>query len=294
MAATLMLALPARADITKAQCVNANADAQSLRQDGKFADAREQLRICSDPKCPALVVTDCTKRMDELEAAQPSIVFDVKDGAGADLTAVKVTVDGKVIAEKIDGSALRADPGPHLCVFEAAGQPPVTQSFVLKEGDKKRHEKVVIGAPPVAPIAPVRAPEPPPPAPQQAQSTSGWSTMRTLGVVLGGAGVAGIATGAVFGLMANSAWSNAQNECGTASNCTRRAQALSDHDTTVTDATISTIGFIAGGALVAGGAVMFFLGGRPPSEAATPAQTSVTVAPAVGPRIAGLQLTGRF
>lgn len=289
--AALATPMSSFADMSKAQCVKANADAQSLRQDGKLAAARDLLKTCTDPKCPALVVTDCTKRLDEIEATQPTIVFDVKDGNGNDLSTVKVSVDNTPLAERLDGSALRVDPGSHVFTFEVAGQAPITQTLVLKEGEKDRHEKIVIGTPTPTPAPAPASVEPDvPPSPPP---SSGWTTMRTVGVVMGGAGVAAVAVGSIFGLMASSAWSSSQNECASPTTCTNRPQAVSDHDAGVTDATISTIGFIAGGALAAGGVALFFMGARPSSETAQ-RQSGVVVAPAVAPGLASLSVRGSF
>jgi hypothetical protein len=296
VAAALASASTAAADVTKAACVTANASAQDLRRDGKLAEAREQLRICNDPKCPAIVRTDCTKRLDEVEAAQPTVVFDAKDGAGADLTAVKVSVDGKVLADRLVGSALQVNPGEHTFTFEVAGQPPVSRHLVLREGEKERHEQVVLGAA----ATPAPASPPPPPAalpvtplemaPAPA-STGGLGGQKTLGLVLGGVGVAGLAVGGVFGALTASAISAQKNDCASATNCSNFAQAQSDHSTWSTDGTISTAAFIAGGALVAVGAVLFFTAKRPAEQ---PAATSLVVTPSVGPQSAGMLLKGAF
>lgn len=103
--------------------------------------AREQLRTCGDTSCPALIRDDCAKRLDEPERAQPAIVFDAKDGAGRDLSAVHVTVDGRPFAERLDGAALKVDPGEHVFVFTVPDEPPVSQTFVVKEGEKERRER---------------------------------------------------------------------------------------------------------------------------------------------------------
>jgi len=79
LAVALCLAsAPAGAQVTKYQCIDANGRAQHLRAEGKLREAREQLRTCSDPKCPAMVRSDCTKRFDDLETAQPTIAFEAK------------------------------------------------------------------------------------------------------------------------------------------------------------------------------------------------------------------------
>jgi len=91
------------------------SDAQSLRREGKLARGREQLRMCSDPKSPGLVATDCTKRLDERESVQPSIVFEVKDSAGRDLSEVALTKDGASVSCRavLDGQAgVRAGRAP--------------------------------------------------------------------------------------------------------------------------------------------------------------------------------------
>src|SRR5688572_26322013 len=89
----------ARADISKSQCVEADTSGQSLRREGKLSAAKEQFQTCNDPQCPELVRTDCTQRIDEIEQAMPSMLFDVKDAAGNDIAVVRVIVDGKVLTE---------------------------------------------------------------------------------------------------------------------------------------------------------------------------------------------------
>ena len=285
-AAITLFTVQASADPTKAQCVTANASGQDLRRDGKLREAREQLHVCSDPKCPGVVRTDCTKRLDELEAAQPTIVFDATEGSGADITAVRVSVDNRVLVERLDGSALQLDPGEHVFTFEVTGQAPVSQRLVLKEGEKGRREKIVIGSPP--------PPPPPPPPPSEAASLpaeTGMGSLKVLGLVGGGVGVAGIAVGSVFGLLTASAISKQKTDCGSATNCTNYAQAASDHSTWTTDSTISTVAFIAGGALLAGGAVLF-LAARPATE--PHAASALVVMPSVAPAGGGVLLKGEF
>ena len=137
---------PAFADLTKGQCVDANTTGQNLRREGKMSLAREQLRACASPSCPAMVRDDCTKRLDELERAQPTIIFDVKDLAGRDVSSVQVVVDGRALADRLDGTALGVDPGEHAFTFVVAGQAPLTQTFVIKEGEKERRERILVGA----------------------------------------------------------------------------------------------------------------------------------------------------
>src|SRR5262249_35681572 len=134
----------AAADMTKLQCVEANTKSQDLRRDGKLAESEAQLRKCVDPSCPRLVRDDCTRRLDDLEKAQPSMLFDVKDAKGADVIDVRVSVDGRPLADHLDGTPLKVDPGPHEFTFEVAGQPPVVDKVLVREGEAGRHERVVV------------------------------------------------------------------------------------------------------------------------------------------------------
>ncbi len=279
----------ARADMTKVQCIDANTKGQDLRRDGRFSAAREQLRICATPSCPAILSDDCAKRLDELDREQPTIIFDAKDGSGRDLSLVNVTVDGAPLAEKLEGTALPVDPGEHVFVFTEPDQAPVTKTFVLKEGDKERRERVVVG-PALMPAAtsPTSAGSSSSPP---TESRGGIGTQKTLGLVAGGVGVVGVVLGAVFGAMTLSEASQQQKDCASATNCLHYSQASSEHSAGATDRTISTVGFIAGGALIAGGAALFFTAGHP-SE--VPASTGLQLVPGVGPGSAGILLKGAF
>jgi hypothetical protein len=299
IAAALALApAPAIADMTKDQCIDADTQAQSLRRQGKLASPRAQLQRCGDPACPALLRDDCTRLTDELERAQPTILFDAKDGAGHDLGAVRVTMDGQPLADALGGTALRVDPGAHVFTFTTAGQAPVELTFVIKEGEKERRERVVIGAPPSAPaVAPgpaTPAASPPPtvlPTTPPETTDRGMGGRRILGLVVAGAGVAGVAVGGAFGLLTASAANQQKTDCASPTSCAHYPQAASDHSTAVTDGTVSTVGFIAGGVLLVGGAVLFLTGGHA-SEAST--STGLVVAPSAAPGGGGLWLRGSF
>jgi hypothetical protein len=156
-----LVQVPALAQMSKEQCVDANTRGQHLRTDGKLSEAREQLRQCGDPSCPAIVRDDCARRLDDLDRVQPTIAFEVKDPSGADVSAVKVTMDGKLLTERLDGKPLPVDVGERFFTFEVDGQPPVTltRTLVLTEGEKGRRERIVLGggtasaSAPVSPIA---------------------------------------------------------------------------------------------------------------------------------------------
>lgn len=134
---SLTAATRAAADDRQA-CVAASEKGQQLKNAGKLSEAREQLVTCSRNECPKLIQQDCTQWMSELLAALPSVVPGAKDRAGRDIVDVRVAVDGKVVAESLDGKAIVVDPGVHTFHFETKGAPPVDERVVVKPGEKNR------------------------------------------------------------------------------------------------------------------------------------------------------------
>jgi hypothetical protein len=292
----------ARADITKDECIDANGKAQDLRRDGKLSAAREQLRECASVSCPAMVREDCASRLDELQRAQPTIVFEVRDELGVNVTAVRVTVDGMPVADRLDGAPLPVDVGEHVFAFETADRSPVTRTLVIIEGQKDRRVLIALAgtvrpsrslvfAPAIvgheSPAGAQEAgPVVVPPASVARSSdrvTPGrrMGTQKILGVATGTAGVVGVALGSVFGLMTISEKSRQSTDCASARSCTESGytRALHDRSNGMTDGAISTAGFIAGGALIIAGAALFF-SAAPPSDQR--ASASLVVVPVVG------------
>ncbi len=274
----------ARAD--DASCIAASERGLTLRRAGKLHEALTQLAICAAPSCPDEVKTECANRIADVKSAMPTLVLAATDGAGNDLRDVKVSVDGAPLVSSLDGRPVAIDPGSHTLRFEQSGQPPVEKTLVVREGEKDRRESVVIGPSP----APTPAPTPaaPPAVPEAAPQPSWWTTQRTLAVVGAGLGVAGLAVGGVFGALALSDKSQEQSNCS-ASACPNAPQAKADYDTGNQNATASTIAFIAGGAFLAAGGVLFFTAHDP---AATAATGSLYLAPSTTGRGPGLVLGG--
>ena len=283
--ALLGLAADARAeDPTKEQCISANEDAQTLRQKGHLQAARTQLLVCVRTSCPTAVRDDCAQRLNDLENAIPTIVFTAKGAGDVDLSDVKVTMDGVAVATRLDGAALTVEPGEHSFEFTTAGYPPVLKTLVLREGVKRRQEQIVfapIGGPvDPAPTTIAPASEPVPPAPP-AESGEG---RRILAYVLGGAGVVGLGLGAVFALKAKSTYDDSNAYCpGGPTHCNELG--VSGGKDASAQATVSTISFIAGGALLASGIVVFVT---------APKDGGVTVQPTVGMAGAGLRLAATW
>ena len=134
------------------------------------------------------VVEEAQRRLAELKGRIPKIV--VTRGANADTATI--TLDGVTLGDQVIGKAMNVDPGPHVITARAAGFDSFRTTVRVDEAETQRVEvslKPTPGAP--APIPPAPAPVPPAAA----------STNETAAYVVGGLGVASLATaGVMFGL----------------------------------------------------------------------------------------------
>jgi hypothetical protein len=276
------------ADPTKEECVKASESGQGLLLRRRLEEARAQFLLCVTARCPAVLRDDCTQRLEEIRRVQPSIVFEAKDGAGHDLSDVKVTVDGRPLADRLDGTGLAVDPGEHTFVFEVAGRPQVTRKLVLYEGEKSRREVVAFaGNPPegTSQRVPLATGATEVRAESAAAPRSSWSTQKTMALLLAGGSAAGIAVGTIFGLEAidRNNQSNADGHCD-ATGCDPTGKQL--RKDALSAATVSTIAFGAGAAAFVGGVVLWVTA---PSTSGS-SSTSVALAPLPGFDGAGLRV----
>lgn len=237
-------------------CVAANTRAQALRHDGKLGEAREQLKQCADASCPSLVRDDCSQLLDDLDRAQPTIVFDVKDAEGHDLTEVQVEIDGHLFANRLNGVALACDPGAHAFTFKAQAQPPVVQEFVIREGEKNRRESIVVRSPESFKAIAARGVQRPPqvsPAPWNAE---GMGAQRIGAVVAAAAGVAALGAGGALALVARSKSDDADALCP-ATSCPS-PQALNMNREALRWGDAATVVVVSGAVVVVAAAALWF------------------------------------
>jgi hypothetical protein len=267
VAVVLVSARARAADPTTVDCLAANESATALRGKHELRAARAQLLVCAAATCPSDIRSECMRRVADLNAAIPTVVFDVKDAAGSDVSAVQVTMDGKPLVDRLEGTALSLDPGEHIFGFAASGQSVVEKRFIIREGEKDRRERIVLGGPagvaPVngaPPLAAVPGPStqgiPPSPATPGAETNHGLGTQKILGLVAMGVGVVGVGLGTVFGLQSMSKHDDAQKACPNTQCATQDGVALWSDARSAGD--LSTILFAVGGVGLAGGAVLWF------------------------------------
>jgi len=272
----------AAAPPTKDECVDAFTRAQAARQEGKLLASRQDLLLCASESCPKLVRTDCTKGVDELTPLVPSIIFQIKDGAGRDRSDATISMDNQALSSLAPGSPLELDPGSHTFVFSAPDAKAVTLQLVIHEGERARRETVTIGA--ETPAEVTTKPLTPPTEAAASQPTSGLGAQRIGALVAGGVGVIGIGLGSVFGVRAMSQKDEAEKVCPGDCKTSADAEKWSDAKTS---GNISTAAFIIGGVGLVGGVVLWVTAKPPNSE-----QAAVNVRLSMG--VGSLQLRGSW
>jgi hypothetical protein len=249
-------------DPTTADCLAANERALAMGNEHKLRTARAQLLVCAAASCPSDVRAECVRRVGEVNGAIPTIVFEARDAQGRDLSAVRVTMDGELLAERLEGIALSVDPGFHTFGLETVDLPRVEKRLLIREGEKDRRERVTFGAAAPAgadgPVTTLRGTA----LGSEPRATDGNQTQlgprRVGAIVAAGVGVIGLGLGIGYGLDAMSTRDTAQATCPT--------QCADQHGVDLwhqahTAGTVSTIAFIVGGVGLATGAVLWFTGG---------------------------------
>ncbi len=242
------------ADPTTADCLAATESSVKLGNEHKLRAERAQLLVCTAASCPADIRKDCTSQAQEVSAQIPTIIFAAKAASGADLNAVKVTMDGEVLAERLEGTALSVDPGEHAFTFETPGQPAVVAKFTIQQAQKDRHELITFGTPVPVPFTlpeqNLQASTTEPPA-----ATSGATTRRAAGWAVGGVGLAGLAAGVALVVVA----SGKRSDCHSDGGCSTPAEV--DNYNSATPLLNAGYGaLIAGGVLTATGIVLWISG----------------------------------
>jgi len=175
------------ADAAKAECLAKYEEAQMTRRERRLLATRAALRACSGAACPSAIRADCVDWLDGVAHSLPSVVVTAR-ARGADLTAVKVFIDGKLATERLSGFALEVDPGLHKFRFESEPWPPIERDVLANEGVKDRPIDVEF-APPLPDdarlVAQAETPRPP--------------RLHRSDYVFGGFALAGFATAATFG-----------------------------------------------------------------------------------------------
>jgi hypothetical protein len=254
---------------------------------GQLIEARETFlaiaRLKVEPDETARSAAARTEAAELGEQLRPKIatlvakVTNLPEGASPTLT-----VDGSNVAI-VGGTATRkVNPGKHEMTLRAGGNER-RDAVDVAEGETKEMTLDLSSASP----APIAGPSPGVTTPRE--STEG-SSLRPVLIYGGfGLGAFGVATGAVTGILAFGKASKVNDAC-TGTSCPESAR--KDVDDGRTFATISTIGFIAGGVGVAAGFIGLFA--LRPSDSAPAKTARVSAIPLPFPGGGAVDLRGEF
>src|SRR5206468_567998 len=98
----------------------------------------------------------------------PSVVLEAKTEAGYAFDTA-VTMDGAVVATKLDGRSIEVDPGVHTFRFTREGASPIEEKVLVHEGDKSLLVSVTWAPPPSSAPAEARGITSPPPLPRMTE-----------------------------------------------------------------------------------------------------------------------------
>jgi serine/threonine-protein kinase len=247
---------------------------------------------------------EARRRAALLEPRLAYLTISVPDAVRVDGMAIKR--NGVAVDAALWNTPVPVDAGVYEIAVTAPGRAAWSTKIEIKTDGQKANVDVPAkeNAPPPKPIATTPPPKPvaPPPPPKVAASTEpspppedhvdegahpgSFTGMRKAAVAAAVVGVAGIAVGAIYGSKAQDLENQSDMLCpGTT--CTN-AMAVQLNADARSDATIANIGMIGGGVLVAGAAVMWFVG------APKVAGEQLSVAPLVRGDEVGFAIGGSF
>ena len=236
----------------------------------KLADALGhwvEARARAQAEGNAAIEEEAEKKAKALEPRLPKLTLALAGASQA--TDPEVVRDGVVLGAASMGVALPVNPGSHRLIVRAKDREETTQTVDIAEGESKVVQ-LKLGAPKKAVAAgPSAAPA----------STEGGGTSPLVYIGFGTA-IAGVAAGAITGVLAFGKASTAKTECPNVNDCSPKGTDAVDSGRTL--GTISTIGFIVGGVGAAVG-VYGLVWGKP--------ESSTSVAVSVGPMGGGLRGT---
>lgn len=263
--------------------MQAFGQAQTLRRDGKLIAAERELVTCAQDGCPKIITDKCVPWLGEVKAALPTIVISARDLTGSDTRDVRVSVDGKIVAERIDGRPVPIDPGAHKIRCEHQGAV-VERDVVIIQSQKDRLIEINFAPPPapVPPPPPTQVAPPRPPEPQLLRPTDPPESGITTAMAVAGFSVAGagLIVGTVTGILSLSRGSDLQSQCP-GDLCSEEQR--DEFDRGIALAHASTVSFVFAGVGATLGVVALVIG-DPDTGAGV----------RIAPRVAGCSLDFRY
>jgi hypothetical protein len=190
---------------------------------------------------------------------------------------LEIKRDGMAVGSGSWATPVPVDPGDHRVEASAPGYKPFTATVTLATDGAKE----VVVVPVLERSSDVSE--------EVATGSRGNSRsgLRYAGLAVGGAGVVGVVVGTVFGLRAIGLNNTSKGDCDAQSVC--GPAGLASRQDSRSAGNVSTVAFVAGGVLLAGGATMFLLG-KPRSSQGM----ALRAVPLVSSRELGIGFEGAF
>jgi serine/threonine-protein kinase len=189
-------------------------------------------------------------------------------------TGMAIRRNADVVGQAQWGTAVPVDPGKHSIRVEAPGKRPWRKTVTVDASN-----------PGVELEVPVLADAPPPPPPEVAEPTPTGSdaSQMVAGIALSGLGVGAVALGAGFGVAALGDNDESLRYCLPADDNQCSPEGVALRDDAITSATISTVAFAAGGAMLLTGIILWATApsadAEPDSERRARSTPTVTLSP---------------
>jgi hypothetical protein len=202
-----------------------------------------------------------------------------------DADALIVMLDGTAIPPGLRGIPTPVDAGNHRLEASGPGKKPWSTALTVKSAATTSTLVPVLESAPAQPVA--DAGKTMPNGRTASTEPRDGKSQRTVALIVGGVGVAGVAVGSVFGIMANASNSKADPFCSSSDHCTDEGKSYVN--TAHSQATVSTVAFAIGGAGLLAGTILWLTAPRAHEHG-----PSVGVVPTVGPDGAALFARGAF
>jgi len=216
----------------------------------------------------------------------------IRVGADNRPPGLEITRDGIAVGPAQWGSVVPVDPGRHEIVAKAPGRQTFTRSVTAEQGVVLDFELPPLApgadaAPAAAAATPVAAAGAPAPEPSEKRTSSGPSP---LVYVLGGVGIVGVGVGTTFSFMAMADNDDSKTHCNPSDPNKCSAEGVEQRNSAIKKGNVATVGFVVGGASLAGALVLWLVGG----SSGDSSKAGVTAGGNVGANGGELHLSGRF
>jgi hypothetical protein len=216
--ATLTPGSAAAEDATD-QCMASYVSAQKLLKKSQLVEAKRELLACGQESCHKSMRGDCVQWLREVEERVPTVVVAAKDAAGNDLVAAKLFIDGQMVRERLDGSAIALNPGLRKFELIVGDGDPVAREVLVREGQRSRMIQFEVKPPPAdvppatEPATPVAGATPP-----EGDDTDDKGHP-VAAYVFGAVGVVALGSFLGFGIAGKSDADELRDSCGVTSSC---------------------------------------------------------------------------